>query len=75
VEVDVVPLDVCSVVFGRPYMYMRDVIFMRRANKYHPLQGKPLRGFYCHKIRQNCKKKPSLKPPQLILKIVAEVLT
>lgn len=32
VEFDVVPLDVCRVVFGSPYMYMRDEIFMRRAN-------------------------------------------
>jgi hypothetical protein len=32
VEVDVVPLDVCGVVFGIHYMYMRDGIFMRRAN-------------------------------------------
>jgi hypothetical protein len=32
VEVDVVPLDVCGVVFGSPYMYMRDAIFMRREN-------------------------------------------
>jgi hypothetical protein len=28
VELDVVPLDVCGVVFGIPYMYMSDVIFM-----------------------------------------------
>jgi hypothetical protein len=28
VELDVVPLYVCSVVFGSPYMYMRDVILM-----------------------------------------------
>jgi hypothetical protein len=34
VEIKVVLLDVCGVVFGSPYMYMRDVIFMRRANKY-----------------------------------------
>jgi len=32
VDLDVVPLDVCGVVFGSPYMYMRDEIFMRRAN-------------------------------------------
>ena len=29
VEVDVVPLDVCGVVFRIPYMYMRDVVFMK----------------------------------------------
>ena len=34
VEVDVVPLDVCGVVFGIPYMYNRDVIFKRRENIY-----------------------------------------
>jgi hypothetical protein len=34
VELDVVPLDVCGVVFRSPYMYMRDAIFMRRANQY-----------------------------------------
>jgi hypothetical protein len=35
VELDVVPLDMCGVVFGIPYMYMRDVIFMWRENQYH----------------------------------------
>jgi len=34
VDLDVVPLDVCGVVFGSPYMYMRDVIFMRISNQY-----------------------------------------
>jgi hypothetical protein len=28
-------MDVCIVVFANPYMYMRDVIFMRRANQCH----------------------------------------
>ena len=32
VEVDVVPLDACSVVFGSPYMYLRDVILMWKAD-------------------------------------------
>ena len=30
VELDVIPLDMSSVVFRSPYMYMRDVFFMRR---------------------------------------------
>ena len=34
VELDVVPLDMCGVVFGSPYMYIRDSIFMQRANQY-----------------------------------------
>ena len=32
VDLDVVPLDVCGVMLGSPYMYMRDTIFMTRAN-------------------------------------------
>jgi hypothetical protein len=31
VELDVVPLDVSRVVFGIPYMYMRDEIFIQRV--------------------------------------------
>jgi hypothetical protein len=34
VKLDVVPLDVCGVVFGSTYMYMRDEIFIRRSNQY-----------------------------------------
>jgi len=34
VEVDVVPLDACGIVFGRPYMYMRDGILMKKSNQY-----------------------------------------
>jgi len=35
VELYVVPLDVCEMVFVRPYMYMWDEIFMHRSNQYH----------------------------------------
>jgi hypothetical protein len=34
VELDVVSLDVCRVVFEIPYMYTRDEIFMCRVNQY-----------------------------------------
>lgn len=34
VIVDVIPLDLYGVVFGSPYMYVRDVIFIRKANQY-----------------------------------------
>ena len=34
VDLDVVPFDVCGVVFGSPYMYMCDAIFMVIANEY-----------------------------------------
>jgi hypothetical protein len=34
VELDVVTLDVCGVVFGIPYMYRRCAILMQRDNEY-----------------------------------------
>ena len=41
-ELYVVPFNVCGVVFGSPYMYMRDAVFMRRANQYRLIKdGKP----------------------------------
>lgn len=30
----VVPLDVCGVILGSPYLYVRDAIFRRRANQF-----------------------------------------
>ena len=35
VELDVVPLDICGIVLGSPYLYDRKVIFHRHENKYH----------------------------------------
>ena len=35
VEMDVVPLDICGIVLGSPYLYDRDAIFFRKENKYH----------------------------------------
>jgi hypothetical protein len=35
VEVDVVPLDVCGLVFGSPYKYIKNVIFIRSANQHY----------------------------------------
>jgi hypothetical protein len=32
--VDVVLLDVCGVILGSPYLYVRDAIFRRRENQY-----------------------------------------
>jgi hypothetical protein len=34
VEVNIVPRNVCGVVFGSPFMYLRDEIFMRTINQY-----------------------------------------
>lgn len=33
-EADVIPLDAFDVVFGSPYLYIKDAIFMRRENQY-----------------------------------------
>lgn len=35
VELDVIPLYICSIVFGSPYLYDRRAIFNRHENKYH----------------------------------------
>jgi len=35
VELDVVPIDICGVVLGSPYLYDRDAFFYRREHKYH----------------------------------------
>eukprot|EP00253_Pinus_taeda_P028570 PITA_28570 len=34
VELDIVPLDICGIVLGSPYMYDRKAIFYRAENKY-----------------------------------------
>ena len=34
-KLDVIPLDICSVVLGSPYSYDRRVIFHCHENKYH----------------------------------------
>jgi hypothetical protein len=35
VELDVIPLDICGIVFGSPYLYDRRAIFHHHENKYH----------------------------------------
>jgi hypothetical protein len=35
VELDVIPLDICGIVLGSPYLYDRRAIFHRHQNKYH----------------------------------------
>jgi hypothetical protein len=53
VELDVVPLYICGVVFGSPYMYMRDAIFMRRANLYHLIKDGKSFIINAHKGKSN----------------------
>jgi hypothetical protein len=35
VELDVIPLDICGIVLGSPYLYDRKAILYRQENKYH----------------------------------------
>ena len=35
VDLDVIPLDICGVVLGSPYLYDRDSIFYIKEHKYH----------------------------------------
>jgi hypothetical protein len=35
VELDVIPLDICGIVLGSPYLYDRKAIFHHHVNKYH----------------------------------------
>jgi len=35
VELDVVPLDICEIILGSPYLYDRKAIFHRHENKYN----------------------------------------
>jgi hypothetical protein len=35
IELDVIPLDICGIVFGSPYLYNRRAIFHRHENKYY----------------------------------------
>jgi hypothetical protein len=35
VELDVVPLDICGIVLGSPYIFDRKAIFYCEENKYH----------------------------------------
>jgi hypothetical protein len=53
VELDVVSLDVCGVVFGIPYMYMRDAIFMRRESHYHLIKDGNYFIINAHKGKSN----------------------
>ena len=39
VELDVVPLDICGIVLGSPYLYDRKAVFYREQNKYHLFKG------------------------------------
>ena len=35
VDLDVIPLDICNIVMGSPYLYAKNAIFFRHEKKYH----------------------------------------
>jgi hypothetical protein len=39
VDLDVVPLDICGIVLGSPYIYDRKAVFFHHENKYHLNKG------------------------------------
>jgi len=34
-DLDVIPVDICGIVLGNPYLYDRKVVFFRHESKYH----------------------------------------
>ena len=51
VDLDVIPLDICGVVLGSPYLYDRDVVFHRKEHKYHLKKDGIEYIFRAHKIK------------------------
>jgi hypothetical protein len=39
VDLDVVPLDICGIVLGSPYLYYIKVVFFHHENKHHLNKG------------------------------------
>jgi hypothetical protein len=50
---DVVPLDICGIVLGSPYLYDRKDIFYCEENKYHLFKDKVEHIFRAHKLKDN----------------------
>jgi hypothetical protein len=54
-EVDayVLPLDICGIILGSLYLYMRDVSFRRRANQYRKFKDEKYYTINAHKDKAN----------------------
>jgi hypothetical protein len=52
-DLDVVPLDICGIVLGSPYLYDRKVVFFHHENKYHLTKGGVEYIVISHKMRVN----------------------
>ena len=53
VLLDVVPLDICGIVLGSPYLYDRKVIFYREENKYNLFKDQVEYIVRAHKLKDN----------------------
>ena len=53
VLLDVVPLDICQIVLGSPYLYDRKDIFYHEENKYHLFKDKVEYLVTEHKLKDN----------------------
>jgi hypothetical protein len=50
---DVLPLDICGVIFGIPYLYVCDAIFRRRENQYRLVKDVKAYAINAHKDKAN----------------------
>jgi hypothetical protein len=53
VDLDVVPLDICGIVLGSPYIYDRKVVLFHQENKYNITKGGVEYIFRSHNMRVN----------------------
>jgi hypothetical protein len=53
VDLDVVPLDICGIVLGSPYIYDRKAVFFRHDKKYHLTKGGVEYIVRAHRMRVN----------------------
>jgi hypothetical protein len=53
VDLDVVPLDICGIVLGSPYLYDRKALFFRHENKCHLTKGGVEYIIRAHSMRVN----------------------
>jgi hypothetical protein len=53
VDLDVVPLDICGIVLGSPYLYDRNTVFFHHENKYYLTKGGVKYIVRAHNMRVN----------------------
>jgi hypothetical protein len=53
VKLDVVPLDICGIVFGSPYLFDMKSIFYHQENKYHIFKNEIENIVKAHRIKTN----------------------